>query len=114
MLEPLTGDLASCLNSGLVKHAPALPDDAPARTLAELPLGARLVLRCRKDWRAATVAVIELEQVTLAVCSPTGHTYRVRRPAAAPLDFDGHIPLLGGDAKHTHWRVGFARYDLRW
>lgn len=87
--------------------------DAPARTLAELPLGARLVLRCRKDWRTAAVAAVALDQITLAVCSPSGHTYRVRRPATAPLVFDGHIPILT-DRAHADWRVALARYDARW
>ena len=86
---------------------------APARTLAELPLGARLVLRCRKDWRVAAVACVELDQITLTVCSPTGHTYRVRRPPDAPLAFDGHIPILG-DRAHACWRAALARYDARW
>jgi len=86
---------------------------APVRTLAELPLGARLVLRCRKDWRAAAIAGVTLDQITLTVCSPTGHTYRVRRPADAPLIFDGHIPILSERADAC-WRVALARYDARW
>jgi hypothetical protein len=84
-----------------------------ACTLAQLPLGARLILRCRKDWRLATVAMIALDAVTLSVCSPSGHTYRVRRPAAAALTFDGHIPILS-DRAHADWRITFARYDVRW
>ena len=76
-------------------------------------MGARLVLRCRKDWRAAAVAVVALDAVTLTVCSPTGHTYRVRRPHDAPLVFDGHIPILS-DREHASWRVALARYDARW
>ncbi len=82
-------------------------------TLASLPLGARLILRCRKDWRAAAVAAIALDAITLSVCSPSGHTYRVRRPAAAPLTFDGTIPILS-DREHACWRVALARYDMRW
>jgi hypothetical protein len=91
---------------------PSPPDTFP-RTLAELPLGARLVLRCRKDWRLAAVALIELDQITLTVCSPSGHTYRVRRPPDAPLAFDGHIPILT-DREHACWRAALARYDMRW
>ena len=89
--------------------------DAHAPTLGSLPLGARLILRCRKDWRAAAVASVstELGEVTLTVCSPTGHTYRVRRPAAAVLAFEGHIPILT-DRAHTDWRIALARYDERW
>ena len=79
-------------------------------TLASLPLGGRLIMRCRKDWRLATVVAILPDKITLTVSSPSGHTYRVRRPHDAQLSFDGTIPLLGEGA----WRTGLARYDVRW
>jgi hypothetical protein len=87
-------------------------DYAPAATLGSLPVGARLILRCRADWRAATVASCEPDaaRVVLNVASPTGHTYRVRRPAGAALAYDGHFPVLG----EGQWRAGLARYDVRW
>lgn len=87
------------------------PPGGPA-TLGALPVGARLILRCRADWRAATVASFEPEaaRVVLNVASPTGHTYRVRRPADAALAYDGHRPVLG----EGQWRAGLARYDVRW
>jgi hypothetical protein len=81
-------------------------------TLGSLPVGARLILRCRADWRAAVVSAFELElgRVVLSVASPKGGTYRMRRPADAPLSYDGHVPLLG----EGQWRAGLARYDVRW
>lgn len=81
-------------------------------TLGSLPVGARLILRCRADWRAATVAAYEvgLGRVILNVASPKGGTYRVRRPADSALSYDGHVPLLG----QGQWRAAFARYDVRW
>ena len=79
-------------------------------TLGDLPLGARLILRCRKDWRDAVVAAISLEEVTLSVSSPSGHTYRVRRPPDSILSLDGSIPVLGEGC----WRSGRVRYDVRW
>ena len=81
-------------------------------TLGSLPVGARLILRCRADWRAATVAAYETElgRVILNVASPKGGTYRVRRPADSALSYDGHVPLLGEGS----WRAAFARYDVRW
>jgi hypothetical protein len=86
-------------------------DETPA-TLGSLPVGARLILRCRADWRAATVAAYEagLGRVILNVASPKGGTYRVRRPAESQLSYDGHVPLLG----EGQWRAAFARYDVRW
>lgn len=82
-------------------------------TLGSLPTGARLILRCRADWRAATVAAFEPElgRVVLNVASPTGHTYRVRRPADSELTLDGPFHVLGPLGA---WRPRFARYDLRW
>ena len=87
--------------------------EAPS-TLGSLPLGAHLILRCRKDWRTATVVSIELEKITLSVSSPTGRTYRMRRPPEATLTFHGdNIPLLDA-GKPSCWRAGLARYDVRW
>ncbi len=86
--------------------------EVEALTLGSLPVGARIILRCRADWRAATVAAYEPEtnRVVLNVVSPTGHTYRVRRPEDSPLTRDGDVPVLG----EGHWRVSLARYDVRW
>jgi hypothetical protein len=88
----------------------ALTSESEPTTLGSLPVGARLILRCRADWRAATVSAFEPERVVLSVASPNGHTYRVRRPHDSPLAFDGGIPVLGQGC----WRAGLARYDLRW
>lgn len=94
--------------------APGYLDSSPpieiSHTLAALPLGARLILRCRKDWRVASVAAVALDQITLSVASPSGYTYRVRRPPNAALTYEGAIPILGEGS----WRIGLARYDARW
>jgi hypothetical protein len=91
---------------------PSPPDAGTSPTLGSLPLGARLVLRCRKDWRTAAVAFIDeaTSRVVLSVGSPNGHTYRLRRPADSPLTLDGPIPVLG----EGRWRAGLIRYDVRW
>ncbi|HZG53139.1 MAG TPA: hypothetical protein VEZ40_13470 [Pyrinomonadaceae bacterium] len=101
------------LAPGGLDSSPAIATAPLATTLAALPLGAHLILRCRKDWRTATVVRIELEKITLSVSSPTGRTYRMRRPPDAPLTFAGSIPLLGATAS-SDWRAGLARYDARW
>ena len=88
----------------------ASPPERNILTLAALPVGARLILRCRADWRDATVVAVTLDSVTLSVGSPKGRTYRVRRPPDSPLSLDGPIPVLGEGS----WRAGFARYDPRW
>jgi hypothetical protein len=104
--RPLDSEVILASDSGLVVSQ---TDYAPAN-LGSLPIGSRLVLRSRKDWRAAAVSAVTLERVTLSVASPTGYTYRMYRPYDTPIIFDGPIPLLveGG------WRVGLARYDVRW
>jgi hypothetical protein len=107
---PDTGDLSS--SSATEPETTRLAAESVI-TLASLPLGARLILRCRKDWRAASVSAIEADCVRLNVASPTGHTYRVRRPHDSLLTFDGSIPLLGEGARNS-WRVALARYDVRW
>lgn len=86
------------------------PIDENGLTLSALPIGARLILRCRKDWRDATIVTITPEAITLSIGAPSGRTYRVKRPPDALLTFDGTIPVLGEGS----WRVGFASYDRRW
>jgi hypothetical protein len=81
-----------------------------ARSLAALPVGARLILRCRKDWREAIVAARSPEHITLSVCAPRGGTYRVKRSPDTLLSEDGPIPVLGEGS----WRPGLVRYDVRW
>lgn len=102
--------LSRAASGGPSSSAAALAIPAETRTLADLPIGAHLILRCRKDWRDATLIAINLEEATLSVGSPTGRTYRLRRSLASPLSFDGPIPILGTGS----WRAGRARYDSRW
>lgn len=99
------------LFSSPAKSSPAQAQ-VEATTLGSLPIGARLILRCRKDWRTATVAAFDSERgrVVLSVASPSGHTYRVRRPEDSPLTHDGCVPILGQGC----WRAGLVRYDVRW
>ena len=78
--------------------------------LSSLPIGARLILRCRKDWRDATITGIMPDGVILSVGAPSGRTHRVRRPLDASLSLDGPIPVLGEGS----WRAGLVRYDVRW
>jgi len=83
----------------------------PLACLADLPVGARLLVRSRLDWRFATIARVGEEKITLTVCSPTGRTYRLRRPPDLPLHLHGEIPIAG---LRGSWQAGLARYDLRW
>jgi hypothetical protein len=111
-LEGAPDPAAAAAADGVPFLSPTHEESAETLTLGALPLGARLILRCRKDWRAAAVCAFEpdLARVVLSVASPSGHTYRLRRPADAPLALDGPLPVLGQGT----WRAAFARYDLRW
>ena len=80
------------------------------QTLEALPLGAHLILRCRKDWRDATIIAISPDKITLSVNAPSGRTYRVRRPPDTELTIESSLPIIGTGS----WRVNFARYDARW
>lgn len=82
-------------------------------TLNTLPIGARLLIRSKKDWRSAVVSQFNGEKVTLIVCSPTGRTYRLRRLLKTEIIFDGMIPIIK-IASQDNWRENFTRYDWRW
>jgi hypothetical protein len=82
-------------------------------TLASIPLGGRLLVRSKKDWRVAVVCRIGEDQVTISVASPRGSCYRLRRPMTASISFDGRIPFLVIEDSDT-WRENFSTYDVRW
>lgn len=90
--------------------------EAPEKqsTLGELPVGARLVLRCRKDWREGVVSQFYEDKAVLIIWSLTGKTYRLRRPVDALIVFDGRIPILPVECDEIEWRENLIKYDLRW
>ena len=83
------------------------------KTLGEFPIGARLLVRTKKDWRTAVVSQFYEEKATLIVCSPNGRTYRLRRLLEVEIIFDGEIPILKTDLEED-WRENFTKYDFRW
>ncbi len=82
-------------------------------TLRDLPIGARLLVRSKKDWRCAAVSKFNEEKATLIVCSPSGRTYCLRRLLDAEIIFEGEIPILKSDLEDT-WRDNLSKYDFRW
>jgi hypothetical protein len=83
------------------------------KTLGEFPIGARLLVRSKKDWRTAVVSQFTEEIATLIVCSPSGRTYRLRRNLEVEIVFDGKIPILKIEPEEN-WRENFTKYDFRW
>ncbi len=82
-------------------------------TLASIPLGGRLLIRSKTDWRVAVVSRITEDQITISVASPKGYNYRLRRTADSHVEFDGRIPFLTIDDAEA-WRENFSTYDVRW
>jgi len=82
-------------------------------TLRELPVGARLLVRSKKDWRSAVVSRFFEDRATLIVCSPTGRCYRLQRILESEIIFDGKIPILKIDLEEN-WRENFSKYEVRW
>ena len=82
-------------------------------TLALIPLGGRLLVRSKKDWRTAVVSRIAEGTITLSVASPSGGCYRVRRVPETLIAYDGRIPYLQFDP-FENWRENFSAYDVRW
>lgn len=82
-------------------------------TLRDIPLGGRLLVRSRKDWRTAVISRINEEKITLSICSPCGRNYWLRRLPEAEIGFDGLIPILKIES-HENWRENFSCYDSRW
>ena len=82
----------------------------PKLNLRELPLGAKLLVQCKKDWRMAVVSMSSDEKIVLQICSPSGRTYRKKCAVETTLGFDGAFHLLGEGV----WRGQIVKYDCRW
>ena len=82
-------------------------------TLGEFPVGSRLLVRSKKDWRFAVISRKADDFVSLSIASPTGYNYRLRRPSGLTISFDGQIPFLAA-VQNDAWRENFSTYDLRW
>jgi len=80
------------------------------RSLGELPIGARLVIRCKSDWRSAAVSARREQRIVLTIASPGGRTYRKSCAPDTEIVFVGTLPVIGTG----NWREGFVRYDGRW
>jgi hypothetical protein len=82
-------------------------------TLGEFPLGGRLLVRSKKDWRFAVISRKTDEFISLSIASPKGGNYRIKRAVDLAVAFDGLIPFLRADYADT-WRDNFSGYDMRW
>ena len=108
-----TSGFNSASGRGLQKISNILETSETQITLRELPIGARLLIRSKTDWRVAVVSQFYEEKATLIVCSPSGRTYRLRRLIEMEIVYDGKIPILKCDSEDC-WRDNFTKYDVRW
>lgn len=83
------------------------------KSLSDLPLGGRILVRSRVDWRTAVVSRITEEGVTLSVASPKGRNYRLRRNAGHAIGFANGLHFLVSETRES-WNENFAGYDQRW
>jgi len=83
--------------------------------LSDLPIGARVLVRSRTDWRAAAISRIidEPAMVVLTVSSPSGYSYRLRRELTTEVIIEGGFAILPADSDDS-WRENFSVYDRRW
>ncbi len=81
--------------------------------LGELPVGSRLVVRSKADWRHASISKRIEEKIVITVCSPGGRTYRLRREFDAGVMLNGPIAILIADLADD-WHTNLSSYDTRW
>lgn len=81
--------------------------------LSSIPIGGRLLVRSRVDWRTAVVARVSEADVTLSVASPKGRNYRLRRDPELEVGFENGLHFLRSESGDK-WTENFASYDLRW
>jgi len=82
-------------------------------TLRELPVGTRLIIRTRKDWRSAVISRTGERDVALRVCCSSGRTYWTRRDSEMFVLKEENIFRLETIAEDD-WRTNFARFETRW
>ena len=81
--------------------------------LANIPLGGRLLVRSRTDWRTAVVSRVSEDRITLSVASPKGRNYRLARDPELNVGCENGLHYLCSE-NSERWNENFASYDVRW
>ena len=81
--------------------------------LSDLPLGGRLLIRSRTNWRVGVIASIAVDVITISVASPKGRNYKIRRDPQNSIAITKGFCFLG-EGKVEEWTENFAIYDPRW
>lgn len=78
-----------------------------------MPLGGRILIRSRVDWRTAVISRITDDGVTLSVASPKGRNYRLRRTREHAVGVVNGLHFLVSENVEK-WNDNFTVYDYRW
>lgn len=81
--------------------------------LSQMPVGGRIMVRSRIDWRTAAVSKHGEEKTTLTVASASGRCYRIYRPLDSVVRQDGCIAVLHTEIAER-WRENMQQLDSRW
>jgi hypothetical protein len=82
-------------------------------TLSDLPVGTRLLIRTKKDWRSAVISRTGETDVALRVCCSSGRTYWTKRASEMFVVREENIFRLETIADED-WRTNFAKFEVRW
>lgn len=81
--------------------------------LSDLPLGGRLLVRSKTEWRNASISRIADERIAISVESRRGRTYKIfRHPETEVAKDEMLCYLVCGDP--PDWRTHLMHTDRRW
>jgi hypothetical protein len=82
-------------------------------TLSELPVGTRLLLRTKTDWRSAVISRVGETSIALRVCCSSGRSYWTKRAPELSVVQEANIFRLATIVEED-WRTNFAKFEVRW
>jgi hypothetical protein len=82
-------------------------------SLSDLPVGTRLLIRTKTDWRSAVISRVGESGVALRVCCSSGRTYRTKRASEMSVVAEQNIFRLETIVEED-WRANFAKFEMRW
>lgn len=81
--------------------------------LGDLPLGGRILVRSKTEWRNAAIARIGDERISISVESRRGRTYKIfRHPETEVAKESAFFYLVCGE--EPNWKLNFLSPDRRW
>jgi hypothetical protein len=83
------------------------------RPLSDLPVGTRLILRTKTDWRSAVISRVGEDSVALRVCCSSGRVYWTKRASEMEVLLEENIFRLETIVEED-WRTNFAKFETRW